>query len=134
MLAGIEDTVFRAYEINPVTVTGWDTGTLELTAGEVKLSASANMWWDTTISVRGTKKVTLLDGEFGGYQTGGGIDALGPYLYMPGGHQIRLDFDQFATRFSFQVDNTRIDVSPELGGHELADFARRWRRTPRSRS
>jgi hypothetical protein len=39
---------------------------------------------------------------------------LGPYVYLQGGHIIRLDFDQFATRFSFQVDNTRIDVTPEL--------------------
>ncbi len=100
-------------------VYGWDTSILNIEAGEVQLAADNAMWWDTSINVNFTPKVTFVDAAGDQSQSVAGIDALGPFVYLldPVGNRlntIRLNFDQFSTNFSFKVDVTEVALTPEL--------------------
>ena len=112
-LIGIDDTYFTASQSSTILVHGWDTGGLALSGGEIQLGPDNTMWWNTTITIRNTPKITFFDNGDSIY-TGGIIDASGPQLYLQGDHRINLDLDQVATQFSFQTDVTEVILTPEL--------------------
>jgi hypothetical protein len=116
-LAGIEETGFSAWDTADVQVDGWDSSTLKLHAGEVKLAADNAMWWNATITVVDTPRVTFFDGGGNLSQSFSGIDANGPYIVLQGGHRIDLQFFEFVgqvTTFTFKTDDIRVSLTAEL--------------------
>jgi hypothetical protein len=114
LVGGIEDTQLKVRSTRSVQVKAWADGAVQIEAGEVQINADSYMLWDSTVKVRNTPRVKLYDANPESSFSSAGLDANGPYVSLPLGFRVNLNLDAVATIFSFQVDLTTVDLSPEL--------------------